>query len=365
MVSTPAPTRQPRTETRLPGLDEIEQRHEEHVSEEIPDKTPKGPTPEEALADAQRVIAQRDEELAAANRRIETAETEAQKNARLAADANRSRIDEQAIAIDGAVTTAESRRDAASAKFKQAKADGDADAEAAAIAELSAAGAALEQARSTKTRFEDWKKQQANKPAPRQTEQPRQDQGSDNLTAESRKWLGDHPRYFADQAYQADALAAHNRALSLNVPEGSKAYVDFIDGELEKLYGKDHGQIDRKGKTVTDDQQTRRPRQQPNRSSTAAPPSRGSDSYRGGDGFEYTDPDSGRTLRLITGVDEKTGKPFETVQGTIPASWREFAKINRMSDVAYAVEQLKIQQDMEPGGNLEGLTYHQNGVYKA
>lgn len=354
--------RVPRSETRLPGLDEIEQRQptETGIRAADPDDGDKGPTPEEALAEAQRVIAARDTENAELRGRLTAAETDADKSHRLAAESASARVVDQGAAIDGALVAATAKRDAATQRLKQARADNDVDEEAKAISDISEAGSEIANAKNTKQRFETWKADQAKKPPAqqRQQEQPKPGVTQDGPTPETRAWLGDHPRYYADPNYQADAMSLNDKALSLNLPEGSKVYVDYIDAGLEKLYGKNHGQIDRKGGTKVDNRETRR-----SRASTGAPPDRGDGNYSGGGDFEYRHSD-GSSIKLVRGVGQD-GKPYETVQGTIPPEWREFAKISRMSEVAYAVDQLKIRQDMEPGGDLEGLASRQNGVYRA
>lgn len=369
MTTTPTVTRQPRSESRLRGLDEIEQRHED----EIPgDKSGEGgdgqPTPEEALAEATRITAERDR-LEAENRallaRATAAEDAAKQANKTVTDTAAARIADQEAAIKGAVSTAQAKRDAAQTKYREARANNDADGEAAALADLTTAGAELVQAQATERSFTNWKENRAKNPPPQPRQEAQKDQqqpAAGDLTPETRAWLGSHPLYYKDEDYRANAQALSDTAISQRLPEGSQPYIDFVDKGLEKIYGKNHGQITPKG-----GKQMSQPQNQNRRSSMAAP-TRGGDggggNRGGGDSFEYRDPTTGDTLRLVSGIDDK-GKTFETVQGTIPAQWREFARVNRMTDVAYAVEQLKIHKDMEPGGEYEGLAYHQNGVYRA
>lgn len=363
--------RRPRNDDMLPGLEDIDARHEGEDgslvvgTDTAAPKTEEGPTPEEALAEARKTLEDRDAQLAAeAERRRKAEEERDSAVAQRTTEASRA-IQHQEEAIAGAVTAAQQKRDAARAKVKSARESGDQDGELSAIDSLTQANAELMLAERNKQGFEAWKKAQGERI---QQPRPTVDAEPSAPTREAQEWLGDHPLYFEDtdtgREYRARALAAHSAALAKGVAEGSKAYVDFIDGKLEQAYGKGHGQLGRKEGTqdMTD---TRVPRTQRRASSTAAPSSRDS-GYEGrisGGDYEFVDRASGARLKLVETTDRE-GRPVETVQGTIPAQWREFAKINKMTDVAYAVEQLKIRRDMEDGGELSGLNNSTNGVYR-
>ena len=363
--------RRPRNDDMLPGLEEIEARHENEDgtldigTPETRADVDAGPSPEEALAEARKKLEARDAELAAeADRRRKAEEERDTAAAKLNTKASEA-VQHQEAAINGAVTAAQQKRDAAKAKVKSAREAGDQDGELSAIDNLTQANAELMLAERNKQGFEAWKKAQGERV---REQRPTVDAEPSAPTREAQEWLGDHPLYFEDtdtgREYRARALAAHSAALAKNIPEGSKAYVDFIDGKLEQVYGKGHGQLGR-SKGNEDMSETRVPRQQRRASSTAAPSSRdgGYEGRSGSGDFEYVDRATGARLRLVETTDRE-GRPTETVQGTIPATWREFAKINRMSDVQYAVEQLKIQRDMAEGGELSGLSNNMNGVYR-
>ena len=284
--------------------------------------------------------------------RLSQSETNEQKLAREAATNRTAAAQAQEQQIKGAVETAKSEVENAKAKYKSAREAGDIDAETEANALLSNASAKLATAEDTNRRYEAWKAQQKNAPPPQQQPKPATD--VNEPTPEVRAWFEAHPAYFKDADYQARALAAHEGALSRQIPEGSKAYVDYIDKALERQLGPGHGQLDKRnnGGTVNN----RRA------SSEAAPRDRGGDSRdRGGD-FEFTHKD-GSTLRLVTEKNQN-GEYYETVRGTVPAEWREYARINRMSDRDYAVEQMRIQKEISEGGNLSNLSRGMNGVYE-
>ena len=373
--------RRPRTDAEIPGLDEIEARHEgedgsisigpvvaPQEDEHAGDRTV---SPEDALAEAQRVIAAQDARIADAERRAKSAETDRDTSRQQLSTKQSEAVQAQEAAITNAISAATSKREAAKASLRTAREAADMNAELEATDLLTQANAELLIANRNKDGFEAWKRTQANRPQPEQR-QIRQE-ADDGPTEESQDWLGSHPLYFskteAGQEYQAQAMAAHSAALAKHIPEGSKAYVEFIDKRLEGIYGSGHGQLGQKKETrqVPEDQNgrvTRQERQQRRASSTGAPTTRDGDYVGTGRGeFEYVDKASGARLRLVEATD-RDGRPTETVQGTIPAQWREFARINRMSDIEYAVSQLKIQRDISDGGSLAGLEFQQNGVYR-
>lgn len=337
-----------------PSLEEIELRH---VEDGEIDPRPQPDETETALADAAKMalLESENETLRAKNN---TTESELDKARRLAAENASSAAQQQEARIRSDVTAADSAVATARQLYRAARESGDIDKETEAQVALSTATAEQNRAKDTQRRFDEWKAKQPKpgtevpKPAARQSA-PQQDGPS----AEARQWLANHPLYFADKDYQATALAAHEGAIATlgTAAEGSKAYVDYIEGQMVKAYGANHGQINR-SKSVSQPQR---------RQSSTAAPSRDGGGGNGGDGsFTYRNPGDGSELRLISGVDRTTGKPFETVQGKIPADWREAAKINRMGDVAYAVAQLKIQQEIAEGGPAAGLGMGVSGVYR-
>lgn len=349
-----------------PSLEEIEARTEEEerlepIDGEVDDKGGGADDPEKALAEAHRVIEQQDEQLRQANDRAARAETTAGQTAV-------QNLDNQERAFKANLDTAKSSLESAKAKYRTAVQDGNVDDQIAAQEDIGRWSGRLDRAEDTLNRFDAWKKGPQGQAYLKQATQPRTEQRTTQPpagepTPEARKFLADHPLYFsrteAGQDYQANALAAHEAAIVElgRDKEGSADYIRYIDQKLEGIYGKGHGQLTKGKAPVTTTQR---------RSSTAAPPSRQSSGGDGGDfgdgQFDYTHKDGSR-LRLTRGTDPKTGEPFEKLQGTIPAEWREFARVNKMTDIKFATEQMKIQEEIKNGGRAAGLAHNLNGVY--
>ena len=274
-------------------------------------------------------------------------------------DTSSARLTDQESAINSAIEAGTAAKNAAITRIRAAREAGDFSAEMEASTEFNAAEYRLNRAKDVKANFEaNFEAWKAKQPKPGERRQPVQQAGQP--TSEAQKWLDDHPRYYADDDYKADAIASHNLAMEKNIPEGSKAYIAFIEARMERLYGDDHGRIGGpareakpNGGTVTNGRQTQR-----SASSTAAPPSRSSSSSGGGGSIEYTHPQG--SIRLVTILNDK-GQHVETVQGIIPTEWRNAAQWTGMDDVQYAVSQLKIQQEIK-SGQLGGLAYGESGV---
>jgi hypothetical protein len=324
-----------------PSLEEIEARQDTlpGIIEPAEDKQP---TPEEALAEAQKLLTERDAELARERQTRETLQRERDDANQRVQDTSSARLTDQESAINSAIEAGTAAKNAAITRIRAAREAGDFSAEMEASTEFNAAEYRLNRAKDVKANFEaNFEAWKAKQPKPGERRQPVQQAGQP--TSEAQKWLDDHPRYYADDDYKADAIASHNLAMEKNIPEGSKAYIAFIEARMERLYGDDHGRIGGpareakpNGGTVTNGRQTQR-----SASSTAAPPSRSSSSSGGGGSIEYTHPQG--SIRLVTILNDK-GQHVETVQGIIPTEWRNAAQWTGMDDVQYAVSQLKFQQ---------------------
>lgn len=83
----------------------------------------------------------------------------------------------------------------------------------------------LKGAETTKIRFDNWKEQQKNKPAPTQTQTPPRSQAA-------QKWIDDHPRFNSDLRYQRMALRAHEDAVDAGVEQDSSEYFRRINAAL-------------------------------------------------------------------------------------------------------------------------------------
>lgn len=340
-------TRKSRAEEGLTTLDEIDARS-------------KGPTPEEALAAAQSQIAAKDQERDAALARAAQAEREAAEAKRVVAETSTARVSDQEVAIANAIEAGNAAKQAAAQKIKSAREMGDFDAELAAQDELNAASYRLMRAKETKGQFDAWK---AKQPKAGDAQQRQEQQGAPAQTPEVQSWLAAHPMYTKDQEYTADANASHNLALEAGCAEGSKAYVDYIDARLSRLYGPDHGKPGVvRGASNGGNQVDKRATGGRTAASTAAPVSRGGSNVGGGGGGVVFNHETG-SLRLTTITDPKSGQPKETVQGNIPADWVEAAKWNKMDPITYAVEQMHIQREIKDG-SLSGLTHGESGTYR-
>jgi len=321
-----------------------------------------GGTPETALEALAAEKKAADERAAAAEKRARDAETEAARARAAGAQNADAAIQRQEDAINNALAAAKGEHDAAKAEWRRAKDEGDADKEMDAVEKMTRAAARVQRAEDNVAGFKNWKAQQADRARQQQVRQPQQEEGP---SPEALRWIGTHPAYNYDPKYRADAMSAHDlwRADHGEADVGSQAYVDFIDQHMEKLYGKNHGQIDRGGRKGQDDMDN-----QNRRSSTAAPRGESrssggrSGSRDGGGNIVYRHSD-GSELRLVQGIDAN-GKPYRTVEGRIPAEWVEAAKITNMPLMRYASEQILIQDSMANGGPETGLLHERSGVYK-
>lgn len=336
-----------------PSLEEIDAR-QQHEQEQ------QAPSPEEALAEAQRQIEAKDQQLAAERERVSRAERERDEAKRVGTEAHTDRLTQQEVAISSALAAGKAKKTAAQAKMRQARESGDFEGESAAIDEISAANFEVMRAEEAQRQFTQWKQRQP-KPEERQQQTRQETRNQGEPTAEAQRWLDEHPRYSSDAEYRADANASHQAAIESGCMEGSQAYINYIENRMTRLYGENHGQVGGQQRGMQ-----QRPnggsmnQKQPQRaaSSTAAPPNRGGSERLPVGSAEYKDPSTGAVLRLVQTSDGK-----ETVSGTIPADWVTAAKWNGMSPASYAVEQLKIQEEMKQGINT-GLRYGESGTYR-
>ena len=189
---------------------------------------------------------------------------------------------------------------------------------------------------------------------------PPQQQQNDGVSQEAQRWIDDHPLFNTDEDYHADAIAAHTLAVNKGLDPNTRGYVEYIDQRMEKLYGQDHGRM-------TKEPQRReapirqRSRQEPDQNDQSYASPRSND--RGGRGSSLEYKHGTGSIRLIERRDPSTGKVREGVEGKVPAAWVDGAKVCGMDLEAYAVEQMKIQQEMR-SGNLRGLAVNQSGVYE-
>lgn len=243
------------------------------------------------------------------------------------AAAIRAQVADAERAIANGISAQEAKRDAAQVAWKSAREAGDVDAEQKANDMLTDAKVELRVLSGQKATFDANKPHQLKKAEAMEKGPPAVARPS----AESQKWLDDHPEFETNPQYRADALDAHELAIAKGIPNGSTAYVTFLDSHMARLHGKEHGRGGSKADDAGDGGVNR------HSTSSGAPPSRDT-----AGGLSATV--DGYNLRIIVGQDGK-----EKLVGDIPPAWREGAKWSGMNEVDYSISQLKIQAETKAG----------------
>lgn len=225
----PPATRKPRTvpDPRVTPGDQPEQLQPEPITEAV-----EQPEPEDALREAQAKVAEA--EAAAAASKAESRRLQKERDDALAA---RSSAETHAVsAYEAQLRTAE---DAAKAAYTRAMANLKAANEAQDFEALGRAQDEFTDAKLDLREIAIAKRQLDNaKAQPRQQEQrqPTQQQPPGGPSAEAKRWLDAHPRFFEDKAFNATAIAGHNMALAKGHEEGSREYVSAVDDFLRQHY---------------------------------------------------------------------------------------------------------------------------------
>jgi hypothetical protein len=222
-TTTEIETEEPRRRGRTPRP-EREVHREPEVT--IDQERPSGPSPEHVLADVNRQLQAKDQENARLRQQADAAEA-----ARRQAE-TRSQTDRKAV-LGEAIASAKAESEAAAAAYRAAREAGDTDAEMAAIGKKNAADYRLNQATA------ELEMAKAD-PAPQQ--QPAQQQQQWKPSPQAQKWMNDHPMVNVPGPYQIAALKADRDAVAAGCVSGSDAYVDFIDRDMERQFGRGHGQ---------------------------------------------------------------------------------------------------------------------------
>lgn len=206
-------------------------------------------TPDAALGDVQSQLQERDRQLAEARSREQRADQGRRNAEALAAQAQvRQQSDRQTV-VSTIIDAAKSEQASARAALRSAREAGDLDAETEAFEALSTATHRLAGASAEAEHLK-------NQPQQQQQEQQQ-------VSSEVQRWWDEHPRYFADNDYQAAAQGQHGAAVRAGKQVGSREYVDFIDAGLTRIFGEGHGQVNGSG------------RQQQQSRGDGLPPSRG------------------------------------------------------------------------------------------
>ncbi len=310
-------------------------------------------------------LRERDDELARS--RAETVEARraaAESGATMVNAAHRA-VAERAANIESAIATRNQTIEAAEAALKAAMDGNDPAAMSKAQRQIARAEAELVQLERDKGDVENDKIRLKNAPAPRQQQEQR------GPSADSRRWIENHPRFNVDPDYQAAATAADKsfRMLYGEGDVGTQKYVDFIEKNLTARYGDNHGTFEAMdGKSQPRNGSRARPA-----SSTAARADAGSDAGDGGGNGSPTFKHAGGSISL-----KRTGDGKETIAGKIPAAWVDAAKwagfkqgdskpgggkykTDAEGAHAYAIEQLHILEEQRSGGSA-GIQFGEGGV---
>jgi hypothetical protein len=188
------------------------------------------PDPEAFLAETQKTLAKREEELAAAKR--EKADLLAQKTRaeREAQRANQGRVSDRQAAVAAAVESANSERQAAINALKAARETGDFDGELKALDALSNATYRLNSASAELA-------QAKVSGEPTSAAGNVQDQPDGQIDSQSQAWIADHPRFEKDPAYRQAILDAHYQTIRDGVKASSPAYFRELDRVASMLDG--------------------------------------------------------------------------------------------------------------------------------
>ena len=224
-------------------------------------------SPEDVLADSQRQLREKDEELAHARRAQQESEARRVQAEQHVAQSNVARVSDRHAAVAGALEAANSEKAAARIALRMAHESGDIDAMADAQEAISTATFRASQAASEI----EWIK--ANPP------QRQQQAAEPEISNEAKKWLDSHPMFYSDDAYRATAEGAHSSALRAGHADGSRRYIDHIEGIMTKVYGSGHG---REGAQPRQQEGSRNMREDDGGRGSGAPPSRQNGGGTGG-----------------------------------------------------------------------------------
>ena len=321
----------------------------------------RGPDPETAVAEAHEALEAAHAETADERRKRENAERVAANAQRQAGDAIAARFAERETAISNGLEAAKTAKTSAQTSLRAAREAGDIEAETQAIEQLSRANYNIEKYTDQKTQLDGIKER-----ATREAENAAKNGGGDGRrgpTPEAQAWINRNPRYNRDVRYRRDAVDLHQMAIDTGHAEGSGSYIKFIDDGLEEIYGKEHGTLEamrrkpgeerQAGRGGGDDREQRDGRRS---SSTAAP--------RGGGGAGGDGGPGAREVKTLLGTVKVSGSG-KNMRIIIPQelgdTFKEGAKLTRMTVADYALEQVRIA-DERAGGRNAGLVEDDDGV---
>lgn len=357
-------TRQPRTMDALEATYGVDDEKPE-IDVEIEETTES--TADAAAEAIAQQLKEKDDEIARARAETVEARRHAAEAGNTVVNAAHQAVNERAANIESAIEARNQTIESAESALKAAMDGNDPIAMSKAQRQIARAEAELVQLERDKGAVEADRLRLKNAPASRQ--QPEQ-QGP---SADSRRWIVDHPRFNVDPEYQAAATAADKsfRMLYGQQDVGTQKYVDFIEKNLTARYGDNHGTFE----AMNSKSQPRNGARQRPASSTAARADAGSDAGDGGANGGLTFKHAAGTISL-----KRTGDGKETIVGKIPPAWADAAKWSgfKQGDMipnsggkkyktdaegahAYAIEQLHILDEQRSGSNA-GLQFGEGGV---
>lgn len=277
-------------------------------------------SPEEALAEAQRIIAERNQQLGAEQAARTRAEREAQRQ-------QAGRAQDRGAALAAVVEASVSAQAQARQALRAARESGDIDEEIKATEALSQATYRLDQANA---QIQNLKVDPTS--AAGAMDQPQQ-QGGVSQSAQS--WIDRHPRFNSDPSYKATLMAVHYDVVKDGVAPDSPAYFRALDAKAAEL---DAGTTRERNAPMAEPAPTRAAQ------FNGASPTRGSGAPAAG-GVVKT------LLGPVTVGRRAGGKITVQVPPHLKADFEEGAKISGMSLGDYIYEQVRVAEEREAGGD--------------
>jgi hypothetical protein len=309
----PEGARMPRAERR--------QRAESQIEIQGGDGGHAGPSAEDALAEAQRIILDRENQIQAEREGRNRAEREAQR-------AHAGRAQATGAAVANAVEAATAAITGAESKARAARESGDLDEEMKAMRELASAQGRLDRATEAQSALErgDPTSGAGNMDQP----EPATPNGVSQAT---QNWIARHPRFNSDRDYKATMLAVHADLITDGIQADSPAYFRALDAKAAELEG---GRQEQRTTDMSD-------RQRGNFS--GAPPNRG-----GGGGGS-----SGNVVQTplgpVTVSRLGNGKMGVQVSDQHRQNFEDGARVCGMDLGAYIMDQVNISRTEAQGGN--------------
>lgn len=299
-----------------------------------------GPTPEQALKDAQAALANKDKDIETANRARAAAERTAAEARDATARERQGRAGDRKALVTQAVEGAKSDRQAAISAIRTAREAGDFDAEMRAQESLNSADYRLNQGTAELAGMGDGKDPTSTAGDVREQNGGRRDQAAGPSQA-AQAWINKHPEFNRNNQYKDAMLAAHGRAVLDGASVDSPAYFRYLDEADASWRGQSGGGMGGGNNGGGDD---RRGNGKDNSHFDGAPPSRGNGGGSAGSRQVQTMLGPVGVTRL------NNGKISIQIPRDIRDNFEEGAKISNMGLGEYALEQVRIAEERAAGG---------------